>query len=259
MFIVLEVIPITVVTFWFFGISLLALVPLWQWFLALLLVRRMLAKHPSNYLPLLVGGLCIPLAIIIMYTARWQQMRSDLEAPFIALERPLSEEELPTWVLSAQAMEDDLVTERILKSRLVYQVSDGIDFWRTSRLFNEKRKHDPFVTIADVFGGRLDISTEDRIKLLNARFGQRHQTQRTLWSGRHLETNKVKTQVQLFPEYRLSYTEKTITVQSKLADLPWRRQEAFYTFYLPEGATVTSASLWIEGEERPAYLTTRSK
>ncbi|MEM9820451.1 MAG: XrtN system VIT domain-containing protein, partial [Bacteroidota bacterium] len=40
----------------------------------------------------------------------------------------------------------------------------------------------------------------------------------------------------------------------------WRnQQEALYTFYLPEGSVVSSASLWVNGKEEPAYLTTKSK
>ncbi|MEM7660199.1 MAG: XrtN system VIT domain-containing protein, partial [Bacteroidota bacterium] len=39
----------------------------------------------------------------------------------------------------------------------------------------------------------------------------------------------------------------------------WGDQEAVYSFYLPEGGVATSLSLWIEGVEQPARLTTKGK
>ena len=36
-------------------------------------------------------------------------------------------------------------------------------------------------------------------------------------------------------------------------------EEALYTFYMPEGAVVTSLSLWINGNEEKAILTTKEK
>lgn len=64
----------------------------------------------------------------------------------------------------------------------------------------------------------------------------------------------------MFPSYRLAYTEKTIQIHNTLQPSQWNSsQEALYTFYLPEGSVITSAALWINGEERPAYLTTKEK
>jgi len=95
--------------------------------------------------------------------------------------------------------------------------------------------------------------------LSNAVFNQRHQTEPKFWSGKDLVTTNVATTIELFPASRIAYTEKVINIALQSSDNWPRQQEALYTFYLPEGAVVTSASLWVDGEERPSYITTRNK
>ena len=257
---IIHVYPVTAISFWFFGISLLSLVPAWHFLQAIHITRRYL-KASTYYRSLLIGGIVIPLVMAIIFSVRWYNINEAITSSASELERPLSEETLPPWVIAASNLQDDAITKRILKGGIVYQLSDQFFSWGNgfSRI-NEKRQHDPFVVMASVFTGELQVNDQTRIKLLNTIYGNRHQTERKLWSGDKLVTDHIKTHVQLFPAYRLSYTEKVITIRNTHAKGRWRgQQEALYTFYLPEGGVVTSASLWIEGEESPARLTTRSK
>jgi XrtN system VIT domain protein len=264
-FFLAELYPITLASCWFFGISLLALVPLWQLLQAIHIARRYLRAAP-DYRVLLVAGVAIPLIMLAVFSVRWYRIDQAIAASTAELERPLSEQTLPPWVLAASVLPDDPITQRILKGGLVYQLSWQFRFLSGSGLanvpefLNERRQHDPFIVVASAISGKLEVSDDTRLRLLNTLYGNRHQTERKLWSGDNLVTDHVRTQVQLFPAYRLSYTEKTIRVRNTAPPTTWRgQQEALYTFYLPEGAVVSSASLWIDGQEAPAYLTTRAQ
>ncbi|MEK7253750.1 MAG: XrtN system VIT domain-containing protein, partial [Bacteroidota bacterium] len=91
-----------------------------------------------------------------------------------------------------------------------------------------------------------------------ALYSSRHKTEPRLWSGKDLRTRDIVTNVQLFPAHRLAYTEKTLLIENT-HEWSENQQEAIYSFYLPEGSVVTSASLWIGDREEKAYLTTRQK
>jgi XrtN system VIT domain protein len=177
----------------------------------------------------------------------------------------LSESGLPAWVVAAQQVPRNWVTEKALKADLVYSVPKGgsIDnmFWRMpSRSFGEQMKHDPLVMIGTMLGGRPNISEDNRIKILESLYNARHQAQERLWSGDNLYTEHVKTAVQVWPQLCLSYTEKLVTVTNKSMHSAWNNtEEAIYTFHLPEGAVVTALSLWIEGKEAKGLLTTKEK
>jgi XrtN system VIT domain protein len=108
--------------------------------------------------------------------------------------------------------------------------------------------------------GNLSISKTERIKILQSKFDARHVAQRKLWSGKSLLTTDVLTNIQVFPDYRLAYTEKIITIKNN-NKRRWRgrQQEAVYTFHLPEGSVASSMSLWINGVEEKSRLTTKEK
>ncbi|MCF0073524.1 XrtN system VIT domain-containing protein [Dyadobacter sp. CY261] len=89
-------------------------------------------------------------------------------------------------------------------------------------------------------------------------YDTRHETQERLWSGSSLRTANVLTQARIYPDVRVAYTEKTISIANQSSSSFWQ-EEALYTFYLPEGSVVSSLSLWINGVEEKSYLTTRSK
>ena len=160
---------------------------------------------------------------------------------------------------TSQLLKKDWVTDRALKAGLSYAEFDDVFNGFGGGRLNERVKHDPLVVIASAFSDGISIPHASRIKILRYMFDARHQTERKLWSGDNLTTTDIVTNVQLFPEYRLAYTEKTFKIKNTKVQRWGRQQEALYTFYLPEGSVVTSASLWVFGEERPAYLTTKSK
>jgi XrtN system VIT domain protein len=104
------------------------------------------------------------------------------------------------------------------------------------------------------------LSEEDRIKILESQYNARHQALERLWSGEHLRTAQVVTNVKVWPAMHLSYTEKTLTVYNQGSRRSWQNQgEGIYTFHLQEGAVVTSLSLWINGKEEKGILTTKEK
>lgn len=257
---VYELYPFAVVLFWFFGISLLALVPLWQFGMAIHLLRRY-ARATPDLRPFIWAGIFIPLVMVGVYTARWIHIKNAIQEATNELARPLSEEHLPPWVLAATGLQDDLITERALKSGVVYQLGTGQRFWGGNfSLSDERSQHDPLVVMASAFAGKLEISDNTRLRLLNTLYDNRHQTEPKLWRGENLITESVTTHIQLFPAYRLSYTEQTIDIGYPTMGRRWGQpQEALYTFHLPEGAVVSSAALWVNGQECPALLTTRAK
>jgi XrtN system VIT domain protein len=172
--------------------------------------------------------------------------------------------DLPSWIKVSRELPDSWVTERYLKGDLVYttgQGFNGLSFWdMPSRGFDEVRKHDPLVMIASLYSGSSPLAREDRIKILESKYDARHKTEERLWSGAHLRTTAITTNANIWPDKRLAYTEQIFTVANKERSGSWRPQEeAIYTFHLPEGSAVTSLSLWIDGQESKAVLTTKGK
>ncbi len=248
---------------WFFGFTLHTLVPLFWTLLLGKIVFKFLKVNPLFKYSIIVG-VAFPIILAIGFTAKWNAINYQIKQVYEASQVPLKDKELPQWVALSRHLEKGMMTEKILKSRIVYEVADvsGDWFWSGGGggMLNEVRKHDPFVVIASFFSHPLNMERSEKIKLLQSIFNQRHQTERKLWSGEDLITKNILTNVQLFPEYRMAYTEKTIDIENE-SEHRWRRrnQEALYSFYLPEGSVVTSASLWVEGIERPSFLTTKGK
>lgn len=171
---------------------------------------------------------------------------------------------LPVWVRVAQTAKNDWITERILKSTLVYTSSNNHfqwDFFPDSNNWDEKRKHDPLVFLASGIGPG-SLSGEDRKSILKAITNSRHKAQERLWSGDNLTTSYIVTDVDLYPELRIAYAEHYLNVRNNTVyNNRWggNSEEAIYTFQLPEGSVVTSLSLWINGKEQKAILTSKQK
>jgi len=257
-----QVYIITLLGFWFFGISLHALVPMLMTIANIKVVRRFLKKSPY-YWPTTLATWLFCLLFIGYVSHRFSQVNDAVSNSFHQQEQAHQDHSLPPWLTTSQQLPKDWITKLALKSELAYSTSDrlfnGFDNFGSRRL-NERIKHDPLVVIATFFSQGVDMPFNDRIKILRYMFDSRHNTERKLWSGDNLSTTDIVTNVQLFPAYHLAYTEKTFKIHNSVVSR-WRglQQEALYTFYLPEGSVVTSAALWVAGEERPAYLTTKSK
>jgi XrtN system VIT domain protein len=215
-------------------------------------------RSMSHYRKSILIGLSLPLLFTGYFLLHWQQ---QLRAVRRVENQILTHRNaLPKWVLMAQKLHTDWVTERILKTDLVYTIDFWEDRWGRfpNRSFDAVKEHDPLVTLAVLLVGRTSLSSDEQIQVLESLYDARHQAQTRLWSGDQLRTEHIHTNVKVFPDYRLAYTEKVVTIHNQ-SPYHWNQQEAIYTFHLPEGSVVTSLSLWINGVEEEARLTTKAK
>jgi len=208
------------------------------------------------------AGIATTLVIIICYTVAWNSSVRQLNRAYYAAIIS-HDSQLPLWVQVAQHSDNSSMTERVLKNDLLFTGSEWDDFfWNvpTRNFGDEKRMHDPLVLIASTLSGKVQLPQEDRIKVLESGYKARHQALRRLWTGADLSTTHVSTELKVWPELHLAYTEKFITVANNSSAHHWpRTEEAIYTFHLPEGAVITALSLWIDGQEEKGILTSKGK
>ncbi len=245
---------------WFFGLSLHALVPLVLCVYIFLILRN--AVQAESWARLAAfSGIGIPLSIVVVFSVAWYQV-SNRMAIHAASSQNGEKSELPRWVSVSQKLEKNWLNGYLLKA-----VADGNlptdrgmmgDF--LSPAFGAK-ENDPLMQIAAVISPSPDLDEVECRKIYAAQYNARLVMEERLWSGDDLLTTQVKSTVMLDPGHRLSYTEKMLTVAQSKLDNSGRTatQEAIYTFFLPNGGTVSSLSLWINGVEEPAVLTTKSK
>lgn len=258
---VLPLYGITAISFWFFGISLHSFIPLLYLIITIKIIRRYY-KTSSQYQYPIVVGITLPALLILGFAYRFYHINESFRAAYAMEEKVPGD--FPAWVDASQHIPTGWMTERVLNSGIHYAVVDenffnaGFDaLGRRGR----NLKHDPLIVFSSACSKKLNISFPEREKLLKTIYNERHSTERRLWSGDKLSTETIETNVKIYPAHRLAYTEKTLTIKNNNSKNRWRgrQQEALYSFYLPEGSVVTSASLWIEGEEQKAILTTRAK
>jgi XrtN system VIT domain protein len=257
---IMPVYPIALFSFWFFGVPVHAFVPIFFVITFGMVLYNFIEKARSSWLIITLSA-TFTIALITVVSVRFYTINESILENFHTENEPYNDSDLPNWVNTSQTLKKDWITERVLKSGIVY--ANANTFWGGSWMngFNtdERIKHDPLIMIASVFSEELSIQEQDRLKIFRSMYDERHRTERKLWSGESLSTSDIVTNVELFPDYRMAYTEKTFKIHNSQINT-WRtKEEAFYTFYLPEGSVVTSAALWVEGTERPAYLTTKSK
>jgi XrtN system VIT domain protein len=240
------------------GISLHTYVPVCLAIVAVVLILRA-SQGNRSILYSAVAGFMLPLLFAVYYLINWNLANNKMN--LLINQNALSDTKVPAWVYVSQHIEKSALVERILKVGLVYhEVSNGNVFWGgiPSRSFDEPKQHDPLVILATLLFKKPNLDETDRVNVLKSIYNSRHQAQERLWSGDKLETISVISNVKLFPEYRIAYTEKTLTVRSN-AISNWSQQEAIYTFHLAEGSVVSSLSLWINGHEEKSRLTTKAK
>lgn len=173
-----------------------------------------------------------------------------------------SNEDLPNYIIISQNLEPNFLNEILLKKDIVYTSQDNFFEFRSfnsigSIQFNERKIHNPFITIAYLFCRELNLSADDRINILKSNFDKRLETEEQLWSGEDLFTKNIKEDIKLYPDTRLAYTEITMDIACEKES--WQDKEAIYSFQLPEGSVGTSLSLWVNGIERKGVLTTKEK
>ncbi|MBA9077516.1 XrtN system VIT domain-containing protein [Rufibacter quisquiliarum] len=206
-----------------------------------------------------LAGIILPVLLSLVFLVLWQRANRHIHQILNAYQLQ-DRQDLPRWVVLSQQLPVSPLYARMLQTDLVYQAASEhfSPFSLPDQRFNELLRHDPLVVVATRFFDKPDLTVAERIKILESMYDARHPAQERLWSGQHLTTDHVITQAQIFPEYRLSYTEKILSVRNHHPST-WGQEEAIYTFHLPEGSVVTSLSLWINGKEEKGYLTTKSK
>ncbi|SFW24891.1 XrtN system VIT domain protein [Chitinophaga sancti] len=247
----------------FFGIGLHVFIPL----LCLIYNINLASKYVwfrKKQLYAYLGGIGFVVVVIAFYIGLWCNAVSSINRAYLMPDN----EELPGWENVARKTTANAMVERVLKAKLVYQVSDiadmdlidGIfDRPRQSTFFDARQLHDPLIMIASMTGISYVPETE-AAKILSAMFDSRQETQERLWSGDQLSTIQVHTNADIWPSLHMAYTEKTLNVYSDAPNAgSWNSEEAIYRFHLPEGGVVTSLSLWINGREEKGVLTTKEK
>lgn len=237
------------------GISLHTFVPLLFCIYIIVLMNK-LKRESKLYYRYFLGGLLACLLILLTYLTLWGFTLQSLNNPTNIY--------IPKWVVNAQKIKTGTLTEKILKTDLAYHIpADDLSnfLWSTPQIrFEEEMKHDPLVMTAALAAGKPDLDAEDKIRILNTIYDVRYNQEERYWSGDNLTTTDVDTDIEIWPHLRMSYTEMQLSVFNSRSKTGWRNeQEGIYTFYLPEGSVVTSLSLWIEGKEEKAILTTKSK
>jgi XrtN system VIT domain protein len=200
-------------------------------------------------------GSAVPIAIFIIFLFKMSAVNSDVHKVHSTIITSPNNT-LPKWVLLSQELASDDMTQSIIAGDLIYDSFKDLGFNSGNRGFDEFKVHNPLMIAGQSLMGRTNIDRKTRIQILKSKFNARHHTQRRLWSGKDLGTIDVLNNIQIFPEYRIAYAEKILTVKNFNN---FGSQEAAYTFYLPEGSIATSLSLWIDGKEEKSRLTTKSK
>lgn len=223
-------------------------------------VLRKTAFRMQRGLTFFITGAVIALAAVAVYATcyRSEVMKFNRIYNRTAAEGSGS---LPTWIEAMQRTSGGFMEDKVLKSKVAYlgfedenfRFFPDVDFG--SDLRSEKRCHDPLITIASATSPALLAPVEDRYRILASLHQKRHDAQERFWTGKDLYTQYVNTRVKIWPKLHLAYTEKMLTVVNR----EFGQQEAIYTFHLPEGGVVTSLSLWINGKEEKAILTTKEK
>jgi XrtN system VIT domain protein len=242
------------------GISIHTYIPALLAIVTFLIMRRACKQQPKLVYAC-SAGVAVPIIIAVFYIISWQRVNDQIN--LLLNKNTLNESKLPGWVTLSQRLEKSFIAEHIIKAGLVYHEAAINGNWffggMPARSFDEPKQHDPLVVLATLFGKRPALDDDEKIKILASRYDARHHAQDRLWNGDHLETVNVISNVKLFPEYRMAYTEKTISVQNH-AHQSWNPQEeAIYTFHLPEGSVISSLSLWIDGKQIPSRLSTKAK
>ena len=227
-----------------------------------------LLKVSENSRPVTVtvwSGIGSVMILIIAYVTAWNAQVNAINRHYRNADGD-PKKSLPVWVRTASKIPANWLTERILKTDSRFGTS-GLPgsnrdwFWNAPSVRRSTEfRHDPLITIATVFNGHLIMPVEERLRILQAVFNERHEAEERLWSGDDLYTEEVNSTIQIWPQYRISYTDMVIKVRCGYSESRWRpEEEAIYSFSLPEGSAVTALSLWIDGNEMPGILTTRQK
>ena len=247
--------------FWFFGLPLHGLIPVVFTVYLGLILRSAGLTNPRYRLPVF-AGLATPIVAVLWFSSAWFLLNKQVVDALDAVEMR-GDSSLPRWVAVSQRLKNTPTTGKMLEAVANGSMQrSGRNPWEMLFMANNNAdNNDPLMQVASAVSPVPDLSRDECTRIYASLYDGRHRQEERLWSGDNLETKTVATRVLLDPGHRLSYTEKTLTVghRSFGQDRGSGTQEALYTFFLPEGGVVTSLSLWINGQEEPALLTSKSK
>lgn len=254
----LPLIPLSVVFIWFFGITMVTFAPLVLLLVSFSYLNRSV-RSSSDFRYALTAGMLVPILALTVFIVGINQAQRKIN--YAINDNQIAGDRLyPTWMEVAKHVPSNMFVNTVLQYNLTFntQFWDDFGFDLNRRNIGELQYHDPVVILASMFSRELNLSQEDRIRVLETNMDVRHYTQERLWRGKDLKTTNVVSHVRLYPSFRMSYTEKTLNI-SNFSKSSSRPQEAIYTFHMPEGTTVSSLSLWINGKEEKGYLTAKGK
>lgn len=239
--------------FWIFGISLHGMLPLiWLTLFSFLFFQTKKRYFRYSF----IAGIIIPLVITSFFMFQWDKTRNIIN------DYNTGNTEYPLWVTVSQQINDNDYSRWVLKSGIINETRTSwgnFDPWMGTSM-NDIKRHDPLTMICRHLIGDINLDGDLKAKILESDYKYRHQAIPRYWSGNHLSVKTMNSSVQLMPSYRLAYTEKKITISNTNNDSWWRPdEEAIFSFYLPEGSIVNSLSLWINGNEERARVTTPEK
>lgn len=256
----LPIIPFSIIGIILLGIGFYGLVPLIISFIHLISITKSFQENKIYFNSFALGFLTVVIALVAFV------IRLNIESEKITQNETITSfdynDDLPNYIKISQNLEPNFFNEILLKKDIVYKGPEeffsfrGLNSFGTKQ-FNQRKIHNPFITIAYIFCKDLNLDNDDRISILKSNFDNRLETEEQLWSGEDLFTKNIKEDVKLFPESRLAYTEITMNIACEKDS--WQDKEAIYSFQLPEGSVATSLSLWVNGTERKGVLTTKEK
>ncbi|MDF1550494.1 MAG: XrtN system VIT domain-containing protein, partial [Bacteroidales bacterium] len=248
--------PIGIVGLVFFGLTLYLFTPLILLVIIIYQFFKNRIQKSDNWL--FLSGITLSIVLSIVFLIRWQATENQILTTYENINKNKSE--LPGWLVLGQQLPVNELSLKVLSSNLCCDNLQYFGNWSNmgSNTISENVTHDPLIIIAQLLFGNFSLNDETCLKIIEFQYDARHETYRKLWTGRDLETKQIISNIQVYPDYRLAYIEKTITVKNN-SHSKWSEQEALYTFKMPGGAVATSLSLWINGKEEKSRLTTKEK
>lgn len=258
LYLAIYVLPVTgygLIAFFFFGISLHAMVPLLFCIYTIVLWRKS-RRGRHFYDTGFFSGIGTVVLIVAIYSLIWRVNVVEIGKLYANED---NKNGLPGWVNLLKNIPTGPIANQVLVGRAAYAMPDrwddgpSLNRWSVRNLL-----HDPLVMTAAFLAGTVDVPWDERAHVLEALSAYKYDDELHLWDDKDLKTTHVQTVAHIWPALRLAYSEKTLNIRNKNSD--WEnRQEAIYKFQLPEGAFVSSLSLWINGKEEKSILTTKAK
>ncbi|MET0944347.1 MAG: XrtN system VIT domain-containing protein [Flavobacterium sp.] len=242
------------------GLGFYGLVPAIVIIIHTLTVLRYLARNRIYFISFSAGFSIVVISLIVFTIGL--SIESNKIAKTTMVKSFNNNDDLPNYITVSQNLKPNFFNEILLKKNIVYVGPDNFFSFGnfntfTNQQFNERKTHNPFISIAYLFCKDSGLSNDDKINILKSNFDKRLETEEQLWSGENLFTKSIKEDVKIYSDSRLAYTEITMNISA--AENSWQNQEAIYSFQLPEGSVATSLSLWVNGIERKGILTTKEK